>query len=74
MKELKDRVTSCIESLPEKHRVVLSLYYYENLNLKEIGSILQVTESRVSQIHGQAIKSLKAKLGAHLEYVELEAA
>ncbi len=51
-----------IDELPEKQRLVLSLYYYEDLNLKEIGQILDVTESRVSQLHTQAVIRLKAKL------------
>ena len=49
-------------TLPEKQRLVLSLYYYEDLNLKEIGQVLDVTESRVSQLHTQAILKLRAKL------------
>ncbi len=52
-----DRLT-----LPEKQRLVLSLYYYEDLNLKEIGQVLDVTESRVSQLHTQAIMKLRNKL------------
>lgn len=51
-----------IEDLPEKERLVMALYYDEELNLKEIGEILEVSESRVSQIHSQAIKRLKSRL------------
>jgi RNA polymerase sigma factor for flagellar operon FliA len=51
-----------IEELPEKQKLVLSLYYYEDLNLKEIGKILEVTESRVSQLHTQAVIKLRVKL------------
>lgn len=51
-----------IKALPEKQRLVLSLYYFEDLNLKEIGQVLDVTESRVSQLHTQAILKLKARL------------
>jgi RNA polymerase sigma factor for flagellar operon FliA len=51
-----------IEELPEKQKLVLSLYYYEDLNLKEIGRILEVTESRVSQLHTQAVEKLRARL------------
>lgn len=51
-----------IETLPEKQKLVLSLYYYEDLNLKEIGKILEVTESRISQLHTQAIEKLRSKL------------
>ncbi len=48
-----------IEELPDKQKLVLQLYYFEDLNLKEIGRILEVTESRVSQLHTQAIEKLK---------------
>src|SRR6185369_6987240 len=48
-----------IEDLPEKMQQVLSLYYCDNLNLKEIGTVLGVTESRVCQIHGEATKRLR---------------
>ena len=62
---LKKLVSEAIEDLPEKQRLVLSLYYYEDLNLKEIGRVLDVTESRVSQLHSQAIFKLKARLRNH---------
>ncbi len=62
MKSIKDVVTKAIEELPERQRLVLSLYYYEDLNLKEIGKVLRVTESRVSQLHAQAVSRLRAKL------------
>ncbi len=65
-KALKERVTKAIESLPEKQRLVLSLYYYEDLNLKEIGEVLDVTESRVSQLHTQAVLWLRRKLRVQL--------
>ena len=55
-------LVSTIDELPEKQRLVLSLYYYEELNLKEIGKILDVTESRISQLHTQAVERLKVKL------------
>lgn len=51
-----------IANLPEKEKLVMALYYDEELNLKEIGEVLDVSESRVSQIHSQAIKRLKARL------------
>ena len=53
--------------MSEKHKIILSLYYYEDLNLKEIGRVLRITESRVSQLHAQAILRLKAKLSAYLD-------
>lgn len=62
---LKKLVAEAISDLPEKQRLVLSLYYYEDLNLKEIGRVLDVTESRVSQLHSQAILKLKARLRNH---------
>lgn len=64
LKAVKDTVAKAIEDLPEKQRLVLSLYYYEDLNLKEIGRILRVTESRVSQLHAQAISRLRGKLNS----------
>jgi RNA polymerase sigma factor FliA len=66
LKTIKDIVTKAIEELPEKQRLVLSLYYYEDLNLKEIGRVLDVTESRVSQLHAQAVSRLRAKLVSHI--------
>lgn len=67
LKAVKEKVTFAIEDLPEKQRLVLSLYYYEDLNLKEIGKVLDVTESRISQLHAQAIARLRAKLCEFLE-------
>lgn len=61
-KNSRERIKDGIKSLPEKQRLVLSLYYYEDLNLKEIGQVLDVTESRVSQLHTQAILKLRGKL------------
>ena len=53
---------SAITELPEREQLVLSLYYTEELNLKEVGEVLGVSESRVCQIHGQALARLKARL------------
>ena len=58
----QDQIKEGIKQLPEKQRLVLSLYYYEDLNLKEIGQVLDVTESRVSQLHTQAVLRLRSKL------------
>ena len=55
-------LANAIKDLPEKEQLMMSMYYVDNLNLKEIGLVLEVSESRVSQIHGQAIARLKAKL------------
>jgi RNA polymerase sigma factor for flagellar operon FliA len=73
LKVVKDVVAKAIEELPERQRLVLSLYYFEDLNLKEIGQVLQVTESRVSQLHAQAVIRLRAKLTVTLDAGELEA-
>jgi len=59
---LRQRVIDSIEALPEREKKVLTLYYQEELNLKEIGAVLEVGESRVSQLHSQAIKRLRARL------------
>lgn len=53
---------TAIDGLPEREKLVMSLYYQDELNLKEIGLVLGVTESRVSQLHGQALSRLKARL------------
>lgn len=60
--EIKKRIVKAIEELPEREKIVLILYYYENLTLKEIGEVLGITESRVSQLHSKAIARLKTKL------------
>jgi RNA polymerase sigma factor for flagellar operon FliA len=60
--EMKQRLTDAIEELPEKERMVLTLYYYEELTMKEIGLTLGVVESRVSQIHSSAVVRLRASL------------
>ncbi len=56
------RIKEALQTLPEREMQVLSLYYYEGLSLKEIGHVLGVTESRISQIHGQALSKLRAFL------------
>jgi RNA polymerase sigma factor for flagellar operon FliA len=58
---LKDRLADAIESLPERERLVIALYYYENLTLREIGEVLGVTESRVSQLHTKAVLGLRSR-------------
>lgn len=60
--EMKQRLVDAIEELPEKERMVLTLYYYEELTMKEIGMTLGVVESRVSQIHSSAVVRLRASL------------
>lgn len=60
--ETRVQVTSMIQRLPEKERAVVALYYQRGLNLKEIGDILGVTESRVCQLRGQAVKRLQQRM------------
>jgi RNA polymerase sigma factor for flagellar operon FliA len=62
--ELKQRLTDAIDELPERERLVLTLYYYEELTMKEIGLTLGVVESRVSQIHSAAVLRLRVALAA----------
>ncbi|MDP4945178.1 MAG: RNA polymerase sigma factor FliA [Alishewanella sp.] len=61
-----DALAKTISSLPEREALVLSLYYNEELNLKEIGAVLDVSESRISQIHSQALVRLKGRMQAWL--------
>ncbi len=60
--EVKAILADAIEKLPERERLVIALYYYEGLTLKEIGQVLTVTESRVSQLHTKAVLRLRARL------------
>jgi RNA polymerase sigma factor FliA len=60
--ELKDRLADAISALPEREKLVVALYYYENLTLREIGEVLGVTESRISQLHTKAVLRLKSRL------------
>src|SRR5438477_3863655 len=60
--ETKDRLADSIARLPEREKLVIALYYYENLTLREIGEVLGVTESRVSQLHTKAVLRLKSRL------------
>ncbi len=62
--ELKDRVADAIARLPEREKLVIALYYYESLTLREIGEVLGVTESRVSQLHTKAVLRLRSRLQA----------
>jgi len=65
--EMKDVLATAIDRLPEREKTVIALYYYEGLTLKEIGQILGVTESRVSQLHTKAVLRLRARLHASVE-------
>jgi RNA polymerase sigma factor for flagellar operon FliA len=60
--ELKQQLIAGIGTLGEKEKLVVSLYYYENLKLREIASVMRITESRVSQIHSAAIMKLRHKI------------
>jgi RNA polymerase sigma factor for flagellar operon FliA len=60
---MRDAIKNAITGLPERERTVMALYYDEELNLREIGEVLGVTESRVCQIHGQALARLRTRLG-----------
>ncbi len=62
--DFRTELTHAIGELPEREKLVMSLYYGDDLNLKEIGAILKVTESRVCQLHGQALTRLKARLSS----------
>ena len=62
--EMKQRLADAIDELPEKERMVLTLYYYEELTMKEIGLTLGVVESRVSQIHSSAVLRLRTALAS----------
>lgn len=59
---MRQRLTDAISSLPERERLVMTLYYYEETTMKEIGLILGVVESRISQIHASAVLHLRARL------------
>ena len=64
--ELRERLADAIARLPEREKIVVALYYYDGLTLREIGEVLGVTESRVSQLHTKAILRLKGRLGEGL--------
>lgn len=64
--ELKQMLMEALELLTEKEKKVILLYYYEDLTLKEISNILEVSESRVSQLHTKALSKMKTKLGNYM--------
>jgi len=65
--DLRDRVADAIARLPEREKLVVALYYYENLTLREIGEVLGVTESRVSQLHTKAVLRLRSRLTPEID-------
>ncbi|MEK6590081.1 MAG: FliA/WhiG family RNA polymerase sigma factor [Nitrospinota bacterium] len=67
MNEIKEIIARSIDELPKNERLLVSLYYYEDLTMKEIGEVMGITESRVSQIHTKAVLRLKGKLKRFLE-------
>lgn len=69
--EIKERLAHAISNLPEREKIVIALYYYEGLTLREIGEVLGVTESRVSQLHTKAILRLKGRLKEQVEPASL---
>lgn len=69
----RDALAFAIGELPERERLVMSMYYQDELNMKEIGLVLKVTESRVCQLHGQALARLKARLADWRERRDTEA-
>ncbi|MBQ8923648.1 MAG: FliA/WhiG family RNA polymerase sigma factor [Lachnospiraceae bacterium] len=62
-RELKEKIVEALDCLTEKEKKVVLLYYYEDLTLKEISRVMEVSESRVSQLHSKALKKLKSELG-----------
>jgi len=70
--EMKEAIGEAIARLPEREKLVVTLYYYEELTLREIGEVLGVTESRVSQLHTKAILRLKARLSGSTTRASLE--
>jgi RNA polymerase sigma factor for flagellar operon FliA len=65
--KFRQTLSEAIKTLPEREALMMSLYYGDELNLKEIGAVMGVSESRVSQIHGQALARLRGKI---VEWVE----
>jgi len=61
--EIRDVVSGAIDKLPKRERLIVSLYYYEELQMSHISKILGVKESRISQLHSNAIRLLRTKLG-----------
>jgi RNA polymerase sigma factor for flagellar operon FliA len=70
LKELGEILGDAIDKLPEKEKMVLTLYYYEELTLKEISAIMKVSESRISQLHTKAIMRLRGKLARQRSLLE----
>ena len=69
-KELKQKLIESLDLLTEKERRVIELYYYEDLTLKEISLVLEVSESRVSQLHTKALLKMRKKMGAYIDILD----
>ena len=65
-RELKEKLVESLEALNEKEKLVIQMYYYDEMTLKEIAAVLEVSESRVSQIHTKALNKMRHKLGRYL--------
>jgi RNA polymerase sigma factor for flagellar operon FliA len=64
----KEALAHLINELPEKEKLILSLYYWEELTMKEIGKVMNLTEGRVCQLHSQALIRLKARMEVHVSH------
>ena len=67
---LKQSLAAAIDRLPEKEKMILSLYYWDELTMKEIATVLEITEGRVSQLHKQALMRLKSRFGGGADFKE----
>ena len=67
MEEVKDEVAEYINELPERERMVVSLNYYNDLSMKEVSEVMEITESRVSQLHSRAIMRLRGNINTKPE-------
>ena len=67
MRQFTDKLAECIEAVPPRERILLTLYYFEELNMKEVALILGLTESRVSQIHSQMVLRIRGMLGLDIQ-------
>ena len=67
IQELKESLANIIDTLTKREREVITFYYFEELTLKEISYILDITESRVSQLHRRALEKMKERLGNQIE-------
>ncbi len=74
-KEMKQKLADCLEELPENQRIALTLYYFESLNLREIAQVLELTESRVCQLHQKAIETIRNLISENdeMDFVSLAA-